>query len=328
MLCTISTSGMVTSLVIVDNIQGRTHIVNQIGSIRMLIYKSISSAKNQTHSEDIQTIKSTLSEYKIKEYMIESKLNIEYSDLINFFHTNIEDKDIKSIKFNSEEFVKKTNNLIDKVEHNTEKNIKSLENIQKLFSILVIIFGLYAIRNLYSRLFKPWMSLLDILRSIKSGDFSKKFIVQKNKDEMNELGDSINLMSDSLKEIYLNLEQLVYQKTEDLNQKNKYLYFLYRACKMFNNEQYSCDILAPLIKELLELTSICSVTILIKDYQESESNQIFDFGSLNRPIFCKNSNCNLCFDEKKRPIENVFKTSIKLKDSTNDYGEIIISSNY
>ncbi|RBM52408.1 sensor histidine kinase, partial [Vibrio tarriae] len=101
---------MVTSLVIVDNIQGRTHIVNQIGSIRMLIYKSISSAKNQTHSEDIQTIKSTLSEYKIKEYMIESKLNIEYSDLINFFHTNIEDKDIKSIKFNSEEFVKKTNN--------------------------------------------------------------------------------------------------------------------------------------------------------------------------------------------------------------------------
>ncbi|WP_373896587.1 hypothetical protein, partial [Vibrio tarriae] len=76
----------------------------------MLIYKSISSAKNQTHSEDIQTIKSTLSEYKIKEYMIESKLNIEYSDLINFFHTNIEDKDIKSIKFNSEEFVKKTNN--------------------------------------------------------------------------------------------------------------------------------------------------------------------------------------------------------------------------
>ncbi|RBM25936.1 sensor histidine kinase, partial [Vibrio tarriae] len=113
---------MVTSLVIVDNIQGRTHIVNQIGSIRMLIYKSISSAKNQTHSEDIQTIKSTLSEYKIKEYMIESKLNIEYSDLINFFQTNIEDKDIKSIKFNSEEFVKKTNNLIDKVEHNTEKN--------------------------------------------------------------------------------------------------------------------------------------------------------------------------------------------------------------
>ncbi|RBM42109.1 sensor histidine kinase, partial [Vibrio tarriae] len=88
MLCTISTSGMVTSLVIVDNIQGRTHIVNKIGSIRMLIYKSISSAKNQTHSEDIQTIKSTLSEYKIKEYMIESKLNIEYSDLINFFHTN------------------------------------------------------------------------------------------------------------------------------------------------------------------------------------------------------------------------------------------------
>lgn len=328
MLCTISTSGMVTSLAIVDNIQGQTHIVNQIGSIRMLIYKSISSEKNQTHSEDIQTIKSTLSEYKIKEYMIESKLNIEYSDLINFFHTNIEDKDIKSIKFNSEEFVKKTNNLIDKVEHNTEKNIKSLENIQKLFSILVIIFGLYAIRNLYSRLFKPWMSLLDISRSIKSGDFSKKFIVQKNKDEMNELGDSINLMSDSLKETYLNLEQLVYQKTEDLNQKNKYLYFLYRACKMFNNEQYSCDILAPLIKELIELTSIYSVTILIKDYQESESNQIFNFGSLNRPISCKNSNCNLCFDEKKRPIENVFKASIKLKDSTNDYGEIIISSNY
>ncbi|KGK11948.1 histidine kinase [Vibrio navarrensis] len=327
MLCIISISGMMISLVIVDNIQGRTHIVNQIGSIRMLIYKSISPAENKIFSENVSIIKSRLNDPKIKEYMIESGLNREHNELINFFHTKIESGNINSIKLNAEEFVEKTNILIDKVEQNTENNIKSLENIQKCFTVLVIIFGIYAVSNLYSRLFKPWMALIDISRSIKSGDFSKRFIVQKNKDEMNELGDSINLMSDSLKETYVNLENIVYQKTEALNQKNKYLDFLYRACKKFNNEKYSCDMLAPLTQELIELTGIHKVTILIKDYQESDNTQIFDFGALNRPIFCKNLSCNLCFDDGKTFIENLSEFNINLKDSSNDYGEIIISKN-
>ncbi|MBH9740674.1 sensor histidine kinase [Vibrio navarrensis] len=327
MLCIISISGMMISLVIVDNIQGRTHIVNQIGSIRMLIYKSISPAENKIFSENVSIIKSRLNDPKIKEYMIESGLNREHNELINFFHTKIESGNINSIKLNAEEFVEKTNILIDKVEQNTENNIKSLENIQKCFTVLVIIFGIYAVSNLYSRLFKPWMALLDISRSIKSGDFSKRFIVQKNKDEMNELGDSINLMSDSLKETYVNLENIVYQKTEALNQKNKYLDFLYRACKKFNNEKYSCDMLAPLTQELIELTGIHKVTILIKDYQESDNTQIFDFGALNRPVFCKNLSCNLCFDDGKTFIENLSEFNINLKDSSNDYGEIIISKN-
>ncbi|EPR4992652.1 histidine kinase [Vibrio navarrensis] len=318
---------MMISLVIVDNIQGRTHIVNQIGSIRMLIYKSISPAENKIFSENVSIITSRLNDPKIKEYMIESSLNREHNELINFFHTKIESGNINSIKLNAEEFVEKTNILIDKVEQNTENNIKSLENIQKCFTVLVIIFGIYAVSNLYSRLFKPWMALLNISRSIKSGDFSKRFIVQKNKDEMNELGDSINLMSDSLKETYVNLENIVYQKTEALNQKNKYLDFLYRACKKFNNEKYSCDMLAPLTQELIELTGIHKVTILIKDYQESDNTQIFDFGALNRPVFCKNLSCNLCFDDGKTFIENLSEFNIKLKDSSNDYGEIIISKN-
>ncbi|MET1280866.1 histidine kinase [Vibrio navarrensis] len=318
---------MMISLVIVDNIQGRTHIVNQIGSIRMLIYKSISPTENKIFSENVSIITSRLNNPKIKEYMIESGLNREHNELINFFHTKIESGNINSIKLNAEEFVEKTNILIDKVEQNTENNIKSLENIQKCFTVLVIIFGIYAVSNLYSRLFKPWMALLDISRSIKSGDFSKRFIVQKNKDEMNELGDSINLMSDSLKETYVNLENIVYQKTEALNQKNKYLDFLYRACKKFNNEKYSCDMLAPLTQELIELTGIHKVTILIKDYQESDNTQIFDFGALNRPVFCKNLSCNLCFDDGKTFIENLSEFNITLKDSSNDYGKIIISKN-
>jgi len=325
-LCSMSISGMLISLITVDNIQGRTHIVNKIGSIRMLIYKSIIPKENHTLSENINIIKSILNNPEINDYMIGSDLSVEHNELVDFFKTKIENKDIDSIKLNLDRFVNKTNILINKVERSTEKSIKSLEYIQKFFTILVIIFGLYAINNLYSRLFKPWISLLDISRSIKSGDFSKRFVVQKHKDEMNELGGSVNLMSDSLKEMYMNLEQIVYQKTEDLNQKNKYLDFLYRACKKFNNEQYSCEMLAPLTQELIELTNIYKVRISIKDYQESDSNQIFDFGSLNRPVFCENSHCNLCFDKDKPMIENVSSISIRLKDSSNDYGEIIISA--
>ncbi|HEJ2460924.1 TPA: sensor histidine kinase [Vibrio cholerae] len=326
-LCSISLSGMFISLITVDNIQGRTHIVNQIGSIRMLIYKSILSTDKSITSENIIRINKKLNNPNIIEYMIKSGLSDQHGNLLAFFQENIENQNYESIRSNSDEFVKIIDNLIYKVERNTENNIKSLENIQKAFSIVIIIFGIYSIGNLYSRLFKPWMSILDISRSIKSGDFSKKFIVQKHKDEMNELGDSINLMSESIKETYINLENVVYHKTEDLNRKNKYLDFLYRACKKFNNEQYSCDMLAPLTQELIELTGIHKVKILINDYQESDNTQIFDFGSISRPDFCKNLSCNLCFDNEKTFIENLSEITIKLKDSNHDYGKIVISNN-
>ncbi|EGR5274031.1 sensor histidine kinase, partial [Vibrio vulnificus] len=187
---------MFISLITVDNIQGRTHIVNQIGSIRMLIYKSILSTDKSITSENISKINKKLNNPNIKEYMIKSGLNDEHGNLLVFFQEKIENQTYETIRSNSNEFVKIIDNLIYEVERNTEKNIESLENIQKVFSIMMIIFGIYAIGNLYSRLFKPWMSILDISRSIKSGDFSKKFIVQKHKDEMNELGNSINLMSE------------------------------------------------------------------------------------------------------------------------------------
>ncbi|MBL4267438.1 sensor histidine kinase, partial [Vibrio fluvialis] len=223
MLCSISLSGMFISLITVDNIQGRTHIVNQIGSIRMLIYKSILSTDKSITSKNIIKINTKLNNPNIIKYMIKSGLNDEHGNLLTFFQEKIENQSYESIRSNSDEFVKIIDNLIYNVELNTENNIKSLENIQKVFSIMIIIFGIYSIGNLYSRLFKPWMSILDISRSIKSGDFSKKFSVQRHKDEMNELGDSINLMSESLKETYINLENIVYHKTEDLNRKNRYL---------------------------------------------------------------------------------------------------------
>lgn len=324
-LCCTSIAGLTASLIIVDNIQGRTHVVNQIGSIRMQTYKLLSSSNKTSFRDSINTIESKLTNQKIKDYIIKSDLEDNHNQLISYFRKEIKTSDLKSINSHTEDFIDKTNNLINKIERNTESNIKSLQNIQKVSILIIILFGIYAINNLYSRLFKPWISLLEISRSIKSGDFSKKFTVQKHKDEMNELGESINSMSESLQATYINLENVVYQKTEALNKNNRYLDFLYRACKTFNNEQYGCDMLAPLTQELIELTGIYKVNILIRDYQESNSTENFNFGSTQRPEFCKSLSCNLCFDQDKPNLDHLAEINIELKDSNNDYGEIVIS---
>ncbi|MCR9697527.1 sensor histidine kinase, partial [Vibrio parahaemolyticus] len=135
-LCSISLSGMFISLITVDNIQGRTHIVNQIGSIRMLIYKSILSTDKSITSENIIRINKKLNNPNIIEYMIKSGLSDQHGNLLAFFQENIENQNYESIRSNSDEFVKIIDNLIYKVERNTENNIKSLENIQKAFSIM------------------------------------------------------------------------------------------------------------------------------------------------------------------------------------------------
>lgn len=328
-LCSISILGMIISLYISENIQGRTHVVNQIGSIRMQTYKLLSQLSSKEESSNtINIIEHKLTSPSFKRYVSENSLILDYKNTLNFFDDKI--KPIYSSQYHSKietdsissEFINRLNTIINKVESNTENNIRTLRGIQYLFIFIVISFGYITITNLRHRLFNPWKELLNISKSIQKGDFNKKYETSNYKDEMNELGSSINSMSDSLHTMYTNLEEMVYDKTEELNKQNKYLEFLYRTCQTFNREKYSCENLSPLVKELMTLTGIRKIHILILDSQESDHVQNFHFGSNKRPEFCSDFSCHLCFDEEKPTEKELHKLTHFLRDPKQEHGQV------
>ncbi|WP_413283841.1 histidine kinase [Vibrio sp. MA40-2] len=293
----------------------------------METYKLIAYINDENASlKSIYSIEKKLVLPSFENHVNNNKLNKDYLTTLNFFNEKIktipDNYNNLDTKIISGKFIELLNTLIDKTTVNTEKSINRLRNIQYSFIFIMILFGITTIINLRIRLFIPWKKLLDISKSIQNGNFDKKFITNINKDEMNQLGESINLMSDSLKNMYINLEKVVQHKTEKLNKQNKYLDFLYRTCQTFNMEKYSCDRLSPLVKELMVLTDIQKINIVILDYQESDQIQEFQFGSNKRPQFCKRSNCYLCFDENLTTNKNLVKTTRDLHDSNQHYGKI------
>jgi len=84
-----------------------------------------------------------------------------------------------------------------------------------LFVVLSIIFCSLIIIFIISHSFYPLREIKDIAQLISLGNFQKKVNI-KTGDELEELGNSINIMIDSLRDSYGNLEFKIDEKTKEL----------------------------------------------------------------------------------------------------------------
>lgn len=333
MLCSISVLGMLISVYMSKSVQGNANIINQIGSIRMQTYHLLSEPPSiQESNSIIENIEHHLQLPSFIKYINKEKLNNEYKSVTKIWFQQlkpyyIHERNRDEQRRISKKFLYELNNIISIIDHKTEKTIRNINNVQVLFLFIIISFTYIAIFSLKKRLFQPWTELLAIAKNIKQGKFDQKFNSNNYKDEMGELGESINSMTESLKTMYSNLEKLVDEKTEQLHTQNRYLDFLYRSCQLFNNNinSYSnCESLHPLIKELMLLTHIKQIHISLFDSQQSDSFQYFHYGVKQRPDFCNNTSCNLCFNIENKSSQDLKCRRRSLNDTLQQYGYIDI----
>ncbi len=88
-----------------------------------------------------------------------------------------------------------------------------LENALKTFLLLVVLAGLffYFSRQTAQRFVRPILALTEGVREIAKGDLDKKLDIRTG-DEIEELSDSINRMTDDLKEYMANLSSVTAEK--------------------------------------------------------------------------------------------------------------------
>lgn len=330
-LCGASVTGMLISASFSADIQGNANIINQIGSIRMQTYHLLSESNDRN---SVQEISDNIDQYlylpSFVKYINSENIESDYNKAINIWFKqlrplyleNSDQLNIEEKKLLSEIFIKNLNNIIYQIDVQTERQIDLINQIQYFFIFIIVIIALLSIINLKKRLFMPWKELLYISNEIKNGQFDKKFQVKGYKDEMGKLGSSINVMSSKLNETYKDLELIIYDKTEELELKNKYLSFLYRSCKFFNNERYNCKNLYPLVNELMGFANLIKVNIYIYDTQQSEYVEKISFGNLRRPNTCQDLSCDNCISSDRVEHAKLTKRSWQLSDTHQEYGYI------
>ncbi|MBE5806288.1 MAG: HAMP domain-containing protein [Clostridiales bacterium] len=245
---------IIISLIAVNNVVLEKYYLYNKTKVMKGIYEQINYSYNNYYSyERIENDLKTLAINNNLDILIETeknvitlttdKYNIDYTDEIDFFY-NIKKYGEFVQKLYEEEYIEinlikekdtKINYIIvtAELDNGFELHMKTptadLKESAKISnqvliaigSVIIIISGILAsvISNKFA---KPILELRDIAQEMSKLNFRKKYNVEKgNEDEINNLGKSINMMSDKLENTIKQLKSSNIELEKDIEQKSK-----------------------------------------------------------------------------------------------------------
>lgn len=131
-------------------------------------------------------------------------------------------------------FVAEIDKMVSLLQNQTDIKIEQLSYIHGVSISLVILIALYALFDLFKTVIFPLRELVDAANKAKHGDLSARVNYLKN-DELGVLGNTFNHMASSLEETYVELEDRVATKTQELRAQTESLELLYETSRLINN---------------------------------------------------------------------------------------------
>ncbi|WP_413733182.1 nitrate/nitrite two-component system sensor histidine kinase NarX [Sodalis sp. RH20] len=264
--------GMSLSLWMAQSMQGNAHAINKAGSLRMQSYRLLSRVPLDQSSDPLlaELERDQLSD-DLRQPVKREGLTPQYLDLRDHWHGTLKPLLLRAQRpadaaRGVAEFVRRLDALVSDLDRNTERRLALVALVQKIIIALTLLVLTGTILYLRRRLLRPWRHLLNQARAVSRGDFSQRYPLPAGAEpggyhEMDQLGFTLNSMSQSLSQMYTELEQRIANSTADLRQKNRVLDFLYRASRQLHTGAPLPGRLRPVLEELQTLIPLREIQI-------------------------------------------------------------------
>lgn len=262
-------AGMTISSWMAQSIQGNAHAINKAGSLRMQSYRLLSMVPlDDRDLPYLVALEQDKTSRDLQQALKREGLTNQYLQIERYWQNKLKPQLLQAkhpdeVAASVADFVHQLDALVLAIDHKTEQRLLLVTLIQLVFIILTLGLLLATIYYLRRRLLRPWLQLISMANAIGRGDFSKRYTLANQRDEMGMLGTALNRMSQELSLIYSDLEQRVAQKTTDLQQKNQVLAFLYHSSRQLHTHQPLSERLVPVIDQLQALTPLENVQICL-----------------------------------------------------------------
>lgn len=262
-------AGMTISSWMAQSIQGNAHAINKAGSLRMQSYRLLSMVPlDDRDLPYLVALEQDKTSRDLQQALTREGLTSQYQQIERYWQDTLKPqltqaKHPDAVAASVADFVHQLDALVLAIDHKTEQRLLLVTLIQLVFIILTLGLLLATIYYLRRRLLRPWLQLISMANAIGRGDFSQRYTLSNQRDEMGMLGTALNRMSQELSLIYSDLEQRVEQKTTDLQQKNQVLAFLYHSSRQLHTNQPLSERLVPVIDQLQALTPLENVQICL-----------------------------------------------------------------
>jgi two-component system, NarL family, nitrate/nitrite sensor histidine kinase NarX len=262
-------AGMTLSSWMAHNIQDSAHAINKAGSLRMQSYRLLSVVPlNKNNLPYLTALEQDKTSSDLQRVLQREGLASQYQQIERYWQTMLKPQLLQArhpdeVTANVADFVYQLDALILAIDHKTEQRLLRVTMIQMIFIVLTLVLLLVSIYYLRHRLLPPWLQLISMANAIGRGDFSRRYTLSDQRDEMGILGTALNRMSQELSLIYSDLEQRIIQKTADFQQKNQVLAFLYHSSRQLHTHQPLSERLVPIIEQLQAITPLENVQICL-----------------------------------------------------------------
>ncbi len=347
-------ASMLISLLVTLNTQHDAEAINIAGSMRMQSYRI--AVLLQQPNKDMSEIK--IAEALTKEHQLFSQklyqssiskaaekvgrggIKQRYDEVVDNWEKNIvpifstimsgsqistEQISNASNRYLSQvdDHVDKINSLVLSIQQNTEEKIELLGVYEGLSIFLSFLALVFIVMRADQNLVKPLKDLVRAAEHTSVGDFSYRTYYE-GVNEIGLLCSTFNDMSASLARHYRKLEDLVNDKTAQLQQTNQILDFLYNTAQRLSDAPIERDKLADIVTDLKKLTGIPQLSLCLTSEASTEKYDLILPSDDQHP--CDIGDCVNCFmrPDNKHPEKG--EESFAIEDTGESFGFLYVKT--
>ncbi|WP_019519164.1 histidine kinase [Faucicola boevrei] len=203
----------------------------------------------------------------------------------------IKNNDKEQFYQNSIEYINQVDKLVSLIQERNE-NRQALQQffqiVMLIISIVVMMIGLY---ELHQNVLLPIRQIGRATHQLKAGEPAKVTLTAY--DELNELGQVFNEMSQTIHHHQEHLQGEVARKTYHLSRSNQALALLFEFAKQINTQTMSFAKLQQLINEVGGLLPNTDLTLCLNS-EITQKKDAFALHNKKRSSFCQIDDCNHC----------------------------------
>ncbi|MEH6617553.1 MAG: histidine kinase [Porticoccus sp.] len=348
-------ASMVVSLLVTLNTQHDAEAINIAGSMRMQSYRiAVLLKQSPSSDEERQVMAKNLSDEhqlfskklyqssisKAAENSRRQTIKVNYSRVVDNWEgkivpilsplmtdqlINIEQisQANKSYLALVDQHVEDIDLLVLSIQKNTEEKIELLGVYEGLSIFLSFLALLFIVMRADQNLVKPLKDLVRAAEHTSIGDFSYRTYYEAV-NEMGLLCSTFNDMSASLARHYRKLEDLVDEKTVQLQQSNQMLDFLYSTAQRLSEGMVDRQTLTETITELKKLTGIPTLSLCLSN--EASKNQYDLISPADDQHPCHLDDCISCFMSPGKKNLAQGEISFPIEDVSDSFGFLYIKT--
>lgn len=278
--------GMGLTNQITESVQGNAHAINKSGTLRMQSYRFLSEIPLAGHSQQyLNDFESDLTLLSGMKAVSPAKIQQQFLAIEQTWRQKLRPaleaaKQPEEARAPVAAFVGQIDSLVSAIDHQTESTIRLVAAIQLVFIALMILLLLLSARHFRRRILHPWQRLLAQADAMGQGNFQPRFADYDHRDEITMIGNTLNRTAEELSALYGELESRVAAKTQDLQEKNQMLAFLYKSGQRLNNTEDLTTQLTDILRDLHQI--VPEGALCLRIFEDNNASRFTEIGNCGR----------------------------------------------